>query len=126
MQEQQRQREDQKQPPFMAPAKLAQGERELTTGLLSKNASFRLIVSGDVGVKEIERLIAKLELDKEILGESDRPAAATPAASETPGAHVSFFVTKAQKAQLQERGYTEDQIAKMKPAEAHKILGIGA
>jgi hypothetical protein len=30
-----------------------------------------LIVSGDVGVKEIDRLIAKLELDKEILGEPD-------------------------------------------------------
>ena len=47
------------------------GERELTTGLLSKGSSFRLIVSGPVGVKEIERLIAKLELDKEILGEAD-------------------------------------------------------
>ncbi len=47
------------------------GERELTTGLLSKEANFRLIVSGPVGVKEIERLIAKLELDKEILAEAD-------------------------------------------------------
>ena len=37
----------------------------------------RLIVSGHVGVREIERLIRKLELDKEILadesGESDIP-----------------------------------------------------
>jgi len=47
------------------------GERELTTGLLSKDSNFRLIVSGPVGVKEIERLIAKLELDKEILAEPD-------------------------------------------------------
>ena len=47
------------------------GERELTTGLLAKDASFRLIVSGKIGVKEIERLIKKLELDKEILAESD-------------------------------------------------------
>jgi hypothetical protein len=38
---------------------------------LSKDASFRLIVSGNIGVKEIERLIKKLELDKEILAESD-------------------------------------------------------
>ena len=52
-------------------AKLMDGERELTTGLLSKTASFRLIVNGDVGVKEIERLIAKLELDKEILAAPD-------------------------------------------------------
>ena len=47
------------------------GERELTAGLLSKGANFRLLVSGQVGVKEIERLIAKLELDKEILAEAD-------------------------------------------------------
>lgn len=49
---------------------LMEGERELTTGLLSKDASFRLIVSGKVGEKEIERLIRKLELDKEILAEA--------------------------------------------------------
>ena len=50
---------------------LMEGERELTTGLLSKGASFRLIVSGTIGEKEIERLIKKLELDKEILAEQD-------------------------------------------------------
>lgn len=48
---------------------LMEGERELTTGLLSKAASFRLIVSGHVGTKELERLIKKLELDKEILAD---------------------------------------------------------
>jgi hypothetical protein len=53
---------------------LMEGERELTTGLLAKDASFRLIVSGPIGVKEIERLIKKLELDKEILAEADVPA----------------------------------------------------
>jgi phosphoglycolate phosphatase-like HAD superfamily hydrolase len=58
-------------------AKLMEGERELMTGLLSKGASFRLIVIGHVGEKEIERLIKKLELDKEILAdasEDDEPA----------------------------------------------------
>lgn len=50
---------------------LDNGERELTTGLLSKGASFRLIVSGKIGVKEIERLIKKLELDKEILADAE-------------------------------------------------------
>ena len=54
---------------------LMHGERELTTGLLSKNASFRLIVSGNVGEKEIERLIRKLELDKEILAEAGAESA---------------------------------------------------
>ena len=44
--------------------KIMPGERELTTGLLSKDASFRLILSGQIGVNEIDRLIKKLELDK--------------------------------------------------------------
>jgi hypothetical protein len=48
---------------------LMDNERELTTGLLSRDANFRLIVSGPVGVREIERLIRKLELDKEILAD---------------------------------------------------------
>jgi hypothetical protein len=39
------------------------------TGLLSKGANFRLIVSGPIGVREIEMLIKKLELDKEILAD---------------------------------------------------------
>lgn len=50
---------------------LMEGERELTSGLLSKGASFRLIVTGAIGEKEIERLIKKLELDKEILAEAE-------------------------------------------------------
>jgi hypothetical protein len=39
----------------------------------SKDSSFRLIVSGDVGVKEIERLTKKLQIDKEILAEVEKP-----------------------------------------------------
>lgn len=54
-------------PPSNTRTRVMEGERELTTGLLSKDASFRLIVTGAVGVKEIERLIKKLEIDKEIL-----------------------------------------------------------
>src|SRR6266700_4645343 len=42
---------------------------ELTTGMLAKDASFRLVVSGNIGVKKIECLIQKLEIDKEILAE---------------------------------------------------------
>ena len=47
----------------------------MTTGLLAKEASFRLIVSSKIGVKEIERLIQKLEIDKEILADmNDGPS----------------------------------------------------
>jgi hypothetical protein len=38
---------------------------------LAEGASFRLIVSGAIGVKEIERLIQKLEIDREILADQD-------------------------------------------------------
>ena len=37
---------------------------------------------------------------------------------------LSFFVTQAQKAELRERGYSDDDIAQMKPADAHNILGL--
>jgi hypothetical protein len=53
------------------PRARASGERELATGLLSKNTTFRLLVSGNVGVKEIDRLIAKLKMDKDILAEQE-------------------------------------------------------
>jgi hypothetical protein len=52
-------------------------ERVLQSGMLSKSASFRVIVSGQVGVAEIERLVKKLEMDKEILADPD-PAPAMP------------------------------------------------
>ncbi|SIT55081.1 hypothetical protein BQ8794_200084 [Mesorhizobium prunaredense] len=58
-------------PPKEKGIHLMDGERELTTGLLSKEASFRLIVNGRIGEKEIERLIKKLELDKEILADAE-------------------------------------------------------
>jgi hypothetical protein len=58
-------------PPPGGKVKIMAGERELTTGMLAKEASFRLIVTGNIGVKEIERLIQKLEIDKEILADLD-------------------------------------------------------
>jgi hypothetical protein len=37
---------------------------------------------------------------------------------------MSFFITKAQKAELRRRGYTEEQIREMKPEVAHRALGL--
>ena len=37
---------------------------------------------------------------------------------------MSFFITKAQKAELRRLGYTEEQIRDMKPEDAHKVLGL--
>ena len=46
-------------------------ERVLQSGMLSKQASYRVIVSGPVGEAEIDRLLKKLEMDKEILADPD-------------------------------------------------------
>ncbi|WP_168204624.1 MULTISPECIES: hypothetical protein [unclassified Tardiphaga] len=37
----------------------------------AKGANFRLIVSGPIGVKEIDPLIQNLQIDKEILADQD-------------------------------------------------------
>ena len=60
-----------RKPSAGATVPLQSGERELTTGLLAKDASFRLIVTGRVGPKEIDILIRKLALDKEILADPE-------------------------------------------------------
>lgn len=52
-------------------SKARMGERELLRGPLSREANFRLIVSGKIGVKEIDRLIQKLQLDRDILADTE-------------------------------------------------------
>ena len=49
-------------------------------------------------------------------------AAMTP--HEGPETGMSFFITKAQKAELRRRGYSEEQIREMKPEDAHRALGL--
>jgi hypothetical protein len=56
---------------------------------LSKEASFRLVVTGNVGVQEIERLIKKLELDKEILADQDSETEGAKARSPSTGTRAS-------------------------------------
>jgi hypothetical protein len=43
------------------------GEREVLRGALSREASYRLLVSGDVGPRELGRIIRLLEAQKAIL-----------------------------------------------------------
>jgi len=52
-----------------APVILETGERVLTTGMLAKDARFKLVVTGQIGPKEIDILIRKLQLDREILAD---------------------------------------------------------
>lgn len=44
---------------------------EWKKGQLAKDVSYRLIVTGNVGVKEIEQLIKHLELEKEMLANQE-------------------------------------------------------
>jgi hypothetical protein len=37
---------------------------------------------------------------------------------------MSFIITKAQKAELRQRGYSEEQIREMTPEDAHRVLGL--
>jgi hypothetical protein len=50
-------------------ANVAEGEREISAGMLAAGTVYRLLVKGRVGAREIDRLIRKLELDKEILAD---------------------------------------------------------
>jgi cytoskeletal protein CcmA (bactofilin family) len=43
---------------------------------------------------------------------------------ETKEGRVSSFITHAQRAQLREHGYSDEDIAQMKSADAHRILGL--
>jgi hypothetical protein len=40
------------------------------------------------------------------------------------GTGVSFIITQAQKDELRQHGYTDEQIREMKPEDAHRALGI--
>jgi hypothetical protein len=104
-----------------SPAKggqLMPGERELTTGLLSKDSSFRLIVSGPIGVKEIEMLIKKLGIDKEILADDDDQG-------EPPPNRFSYSqheITDEQRQRLRDLGYAREEIDAMKSTEAARLI----
>jgi len=39
---------------------------------------------------------------------------------------MSFFITKAQKAELRRLGYSEEQIREMKPEDAHRALRLNS
>lgn len=55
---------------FGGSAPMADGmQRMLTQGMLSKDATFEIIVTGRIGAREIDTLIRKLEIDKELLAD---------------------------------------------------------
>ncbi len=61
-------------------------------------------------------------------GDCKMPAGATNSANleteEMEESGMSFLITQEQRAKLRERGYSDDDIAEMIPAVAHRILGV--
>jgi hypothetical protein len=57
--------------PEIPDARLPAGEREWLRGPLSKEASYRLIVAGDLGPKEIGKLITLLKAQQAVLADED-------------------------------------------------------
>jgi len=89
-------------------------------------ADGRIVINTTLNDKEsVDDLIAKLNALRIIA--PDRPRADPPNhADDPPGQHasVSLIITQAQKEQLRERGYTDEEIREMKPQDAHRVLGL--
>jgi hypothetical protein len=62
-------------PPTFAETQLPAGEREWLRGPLSKDVSYRLVVAGDLGPKEIGKLIKLLKAQQSVLSDDDEEAA---------------------------------------------------
>jgi hypothetical protein len=82
---------------------------------------------------EFIQAIQALKLLMTPTDEAQRPTAteaakyAVTAAKDDPApmqTSVSLLITQDQKAQLRERGYTDEQIREMKPEDAHRTLGL--
>lgn len=58
-------------PPILPEERQQAGEREWTRGRLSSDTSYRLFVSGDLGPKEIGKLIKLLEAQKLVLSDDE-------------------------------------------------------
>ncbi len=59
--------------PGMPPSMVQRGEREFLRGPLSSASGYRLLISGEMGAKELGKLIRILKLQQELLSDSDSP-----------------------------------------------------
>ena len=99
--------------PHQVEAPKSQGGNQLS--VLQKGN--RLQITADIDLEGIAEL-------KDILGhyEAILKRLSVP---KPPSTGVSFLITHHQKAELRDRGFTDDQIYTMTPEEAHRLLGIG-
>jgi predicted transcriptional regulator len=52
------------------------------------------------------------------------PAVGEPEELRVEGAQVPFMITRSQKEALRNKGFDDDQISNMTPAQAHRLLGV--
>jgi hypothetical protein len=83
------------------------------------DAAARGRMHGDEAAPSVSTLSQKCSTPSDELP----PENVQPAAKASP-AGISLMITRRQKADLRERGYTGDQIRDMKPEEAHRVLGL--
>jgi len=69
-------------------------------------------------------VFADLSDPPDIRGHAQRSFEPSMEANKEVEAGMSFFITKAQKAELRRLGYTDEQIREMKPQDAHRALGL--
>jgi hypothetical protein len=102
----------------------AQGENELS--VLQKGNRLQITADIDLeGIGELKDILGQYEAILRRLT-AQKPRQHTPLSSEgSPSTGVSFLITHHQKAELRERGLTDDQINTMTPEEAHRLLGLG-
>lgn len=90
-------------------------------------AGFRLTLAADEARQLADGLARALEgIDA---AEEERPAVPDISSmvggrQAEEGAPVSLMITQAQRAALRQKGYSADDIRNMKPAEAHRVLGL--
>jgi hypothetical protein len=84
------------------------------------------VLDVDVNIRQDGQTNPEPISKSELLSADPAPAKVEPDlnSSEEGKPQISFFITNSQKAQLRERGLSKDDIAKMNPAEAHRVLGI--
>jgi hypothetical protein len=89
-------------------------KRGLRISLTKNSVTFHKVPNGSYGLLNWYPNAKPSKVETAKSDESSEPATAS----------VSFFITNRQKTMLREKGYNDEQISKMKPAEAHTILGL--
>jgi|SRR5215469_9198915 hypothetical protein len=82
-----------------------------------RQAGDRLQITADLdleGIAELKDILVHYEAILKRLSVRERSSTG-----------ASFMITHRQKAELRDRGFTDDQIYTMTPEEAHRLLGLG-